>query len=126
MFGNALATSDVRTFTTGISACEAVGAPTGLSVIPANGACPNTAVTATFGEAMDASTINTDTFTVSNATGTVSYDALDLTATFSPFYCSCTEHNLHRHNLPQLQPGLRMSSGTDGQLTLRGPSQQQR
>jgi Bacterial Ig-like domain len=84
MFGNALATNDVWTFATGISACQAVGAPTVLSVIPANGACPNTAVTATFGEAMNASTINTNTFTVSNATGTVSYDALDLTATFSP------------------------------------------
>jgi len=33
---------------------------------------------------MNASTINTNTFTVSNATGTVSYDALDLTATFTP------------------------------------------
>ena len=84
MFGNALATNDVWTFTTGISACKAVGAPTVLSVIPANGACPDTAVTATFSEAMNASTINTNTFTVSNATGTVSYDALDLTATFSP------------------------------------------
>ena len=84
MFGNALAANDAWTFTTGISACKAVGAPTVLSVTPANGACPNTSVTATFGEAMNASTINTTTFTVSNATGTVSYDALDLTATFSP------------------------------------------
>ena len=84
MFANALATNDAWTFTTGISACKSVGAPTVLSVTPANGACPNTAVTATFSEAMDASTINTNTFTVSNATGTVSYDALDLTATFSP------------------------------------------
>jgi hypothetical protein len=124
MFGNALATNDVWTFATGISACQAVGAPTVLSVIPANGACPNTAVTATFGEAMNASTINTNTFTVSNATGTVSYDALDLTATFSPSLVFAL--NTTYTATITLQPGLRMSSGTDWQLTLRGPSQQQR
>ena len=103
MFGNALATNDVWTFTTGISGCKAVGAPTGLSVISANGACPNTAVTASFGEAMDASTINTNTFTVSNATGTVSYDALDLTATFSPFlFLHRTQPTPPQFAMPQL------------------------
>lgn len=42
-------------------------------------------ITATFSEAMQASTINTNTFTMDNGvTGTVSYDANSTTATFTP------------------------------------------
>jgi hypothetical protein len=45
----------------------------------------DTAITATFSEAMDASTIDTNTFTVDNGvTGNVSYDAISMTATFTP------------------------------------------
>ena len=86
MFGNALATNDVWTFTTGVATCTGLGAPTVVSVTPADGACPDTAVTATFNEAMNPATINATTFTLtgSGATGTVSYDAPDITATFTP------------------------------------------
>ena len=86
MFGNPLAANDVWTFTTGNTNCTGVGAPTVVSVSPADGACPNTAVTATFGEAMNPSTINATTFTITGGTvaGTVTYDAVDLTATFTP------------------------------------------
>jgi hypothetical protein len=62
-----------------------------LSVIntsPADGATgvsPATSVNATFSQDMDASTINTSTFTMDNwVTGTVSYDTSTRTATFTP------------------------------------------
>ena len=86
MFGNALASNNVWTFTTGVATCTGIGVPTVVSVTPADGACPDTAVTATFSEAMDSSTINATTFTLvgPGAAGTVSYDAPDVTATFSP------------------------------------------
>src|SRR4029077_14398158 len=35
MFGNALATNDVWTFTTGVATCTGLGAPTVVSVTPA-------------------------------------------------------------------------------------------
>ena len=45
----------------------------------------DSAITATFSEAMDAATINTNTFVVDNGvTGTVSYDVNSTTATFTP------------------------------------------
>ena len=65
--------------------------PTVSSTSPANGAtgvAVNTTITATFSEAMDASTITTSTFTVStgggNISGTVSYNSTTKTATFTP------------------------------------------
>jgi hypothetical protein len=86
MFGNALANNDVWTFTTGVATCTGIGAPTVISVTPADGACPDTAVTASFNEAMNPATIDATTFTLtgSGAAGTVSYDAPDITATFTP------------------------------------------
>jgi hypothetical protein len=86
MFGNALAIDDVWTFITGVANCTGIGAPTVVSVTPADGACPNAAVTATFSEAMNASTINATTFTLTGpgAAGTVTYDAPDITATLTP------------------------------------------
>jgi ice-binding like protein/Big-like domain-containing protein len=86
MFGNALVSNDVWTFITGVANCNGIGAPTVLSVTPADGACPNSAVTATFSEAMNASTINATTFTLTGAgaAGVVTYDAPDITATFTP------------------------------------------
>src|SRR3990172_6665378 len=63
--------------------------PSVISTSPANGVTgvgTNVVVTATFSEAMQSSTINTDTFTVrngsSNISGTVSYSGT--TATFTP------------------------------------------
>ena len=63
--------------------------PTVISTIPANGVAVvaiNTTITATFSEAMQSSSINTNTFTVSdssgNISGTVSYSGT--TATFTP------------------------------------------
>lgn len=88
-FGNVLASNFVWTFTTSTTACAS---PTVISVAPPNGTtgiCPNTLVTATFSEAMLASTINTTTFTVSapgptSVAGTVTYDAASDAATFTP------------------------------------------
>ena len=65
-----------------------VTAPTVTGTNPTNGDTNvpvSSAITATFSEAMDASTINTSTFTVSGGvTGTVSYNAGTKTATFTP------------------------------------------
>ena len=73
------------TFTT----TEDADPPTVSSTNPANGAASvaiNSTITATFSEAMQSSTINTNTFTVSdgsnNISGTVSYS--DTIATFTP------------------------------------------
>ena len=86
MFGNALASNFGWSFTTGITTCSGVGAPTVVSVTPGNGACPNTTVTAVFSEAMNPSTINASTFTLTGpgAAGTVTYDVPNLTATYTP------------------------------------------
>ncbi|MGZ4814376.1 MAG: ice-binding family protein [Terriglobales bacterium] len=85
-FGNALASDFVWSFTTGIIVCTGGGTPTVVSVTPADGACPNTTVTATFSEAMNPSTINGSTFTLAGpgSAGTVTYDVPNLTATFTP------------------------------------------
>jgi hypothetical protein len=88
-FGNPLASNFVWTFTTSTAAC---GAATVISVGPPNGTaeiCPNTLVTATFSEAMMASTINGTTFTLAApgpiaVGGTVTYDAATDAATFTP------------------------------------------
>jgi hypothetical protein len=80
----------VWTFTTG--AAKAVVSPEIVSTVPANAAINvplNQAVSATFTEAMDPSTITTDTFTLAGpggvaVVGTVSYDAVNFIATFTP------------------------------------------
>jgi hypothetical protein len=90
-FGNALASNFVWTFTTGSTTCLS-GPPTVISVTPpdlAAGICPNTVVVATFSEAMNPTTINGTTFTLtdpSNAAvaGAVTYDAPSHVATFTP------------------------------------------
>ena len=83
--GNALASDYTWSFTT----TSDTDPPIVISTIPVNGATGvaiNSIITATFSEAMQASTINTNTFTVSdgsgNISGTVSYSGT--TATFTP------------------------------------------
>ncbi len=86
--GVALTTSFTWTFTTG----TAPAAPTVTSTIPASGATGvvvTTAVSASFSEPMNASSITSSTFTVvaqggSSVAGTVSYNASTMTATFTP------------------------------------------
>jgi hypothetical protein len=88
--GNALAASFVWTFTTG--ATTDTVAPTVTSTNPiasASGVGIDAAVNATFDKAMDPSTINPTTFTVTGpgatvVVGKVSYDVLDKIATFTP------------------------------------------
>ena len=65
-------------------------APTVTATVPADGAtgiCPTNSATTTFSEAMDASTINATTFTVTDAgvavAGTVSYNATTRVARFA-------------------------------------------
>jgi ice-binding like protein/Big-like domain-containing protein len=91
-FGNALASDFVWTFTTGSTTCG-TGPPVVTSVTPPKGAagiCPDTGVFATFSEAMNPSTINTTTFTLTSGTppvnvaGAVTYDAPSHVATFTP------------------------------------------
>jgi hypothetical protein len=87
--GPALAANFVWSFTTSTTACAP---PTVISVAPANvatGICPNTLVTATFSEAMIASTINGTTFTLTGpgltaVAGVVSYVVSSDVATFTP------------------------------------------
>jgi Ice-binding-like/Bacterial Ig-like domain len=89
--GIALANDFVWTFTTGSTTCL-TGPPTVISVTPPNGAsgiCPDTVVVATFSEAMDPSTINTTTFTLTApgpvaVAGAVTYDVPSHVATFTP------------------------------------------
>ena len=81
--GAPLAANFVRTFTT-------AGPPTVVSTVPVNGATAvgvNTTISATFSEAMNATTINAGTFTVTGpgatpVAGTVTYAGV--TATFTP------------------------------------------
>jgi hypothetical protein len=88
--GTALANNDVWTFTTG--AAPAVVSPEIVSTVPANAAAAvplNQAVSATFTQAMNPLTITTATFTLAGpggiaVVGTVSYDAIDFIATFTP------------------------------------------
>ena len=87
MFGNALASNFVWTFATGANPCAP---PTVISVFPLNGVtgvCPNTVVSATFSRAMNPSTINATTFTLTGpggtaVTGVVTYAGS--TASFTP------------------------------------------
>jgi hypothetical protein len=89
VFGNALTSNFVWSFTTSTTSCAA---PTVISVAPlisASGICPNTLVTATFSAAMKASTINSSTFTLTgpgltSVAGAVSYVVSSDVATFTP------------------------------------------
>jgi len=88
-FGDTLGSNFVWSFTTSTTSCAA---PTVISVAPPNLAtaiCPNTLVTATFSEAMNSSTINGTTFTLTGpgltaVAGTVTYVASSDVATFTP------------------------------------------
>ncbi len=91
LYGNALAANFVWSFTTGSTPCLP-GAPTVTAVGPPNGAagiCPASIVVATFSEAMNPSTIDTTTFTLTGpgttpVIGLVTYDAGSYSATFTP------------------------------------------
>jgi hypothetical protein len=89
--GNALASNEVWSFTTGAAADGT--APTVSSTDPANGATGvliNREVAATFSEAMNPLTITAATFTLRDTTagvavtGAVTYDAISHIATFTP------------------------------------------
>jgi Ice-binding-like/Bacterial Ig-like domain len=88
--GDALASNYVWTFTTGAAA--AAIPPEIVSTIPANAAANvalNQAVSATFTDAMNPLTISTATFQLTGpggtaVAGTVSYDAINFIATFTP------------------------------------------
>jgi hypothetical protein len=87
--GTALASNYVWTFTTGTA--PALVSPEIVSTVPANAATNvplNQAVSATFTEAMNPLTITTGTFQLTGpggaVVGTVSYDAINFIATFTP------------------------------------------
>lgn len=88
--GNPLASAFSWTFTAG-SGPDAT-APTVTFTSPANGASvvpPNSAINATFSRAMDPSTLNAATFTLTrpgptSITGKIAYDATNMIATFTP------------------------------------------
>ena len=92
-YGIAMASNFVWSFTTGDTTCLP-GPPTVVSVTPPTGAagvCPNSVVTATFSEAMNAATIigPATTFTLTGpgttpVVGVVTYDASSYAATFTP------------------------------------------
>jgi hypothetical protein len=90
MFGTPLAGAFVWTFTTAAKLCLPPAPPT--SVIPPNGStgiCPSTVVGVTFPQAMDPTTINTTTFTLTGpgttpVTGTVTHDGSNKIFTFTP------------------------------------------
>ena len=90
LLGIGIADNYVWTFTT--AATSDTTKPTVISTIPGNestGVAFNTAVTATFSEAMDPTTITATTFTVTGpgttpVAGTVTYAAVGDTATFTP------------------------------------------
>lgn len=111
--GNALASNYVWVFTTG--AAVVVVAPEIVSTVPASAATDvplNQAVSATFTEAMNPLTITTATFQVTGPggtalAGTVSYDALDFIATFTP-------------TLPLLSSTNYTATVTDGVTNLAG------
>jgi Ice-binding-like/Bacterial Ig-like domain len=88
--GNALANNFVWTFMTGLT--TDTSAPTVTSTNPANlatGVGIDASVNATFSKAMDVSTLNPQTFTVTGpgatpVVGKVSYDVADMIVTFTP------------------------------------------
>ncbi|MBJ6725072.1 Ig-like domain-containing protein [Geomesophilobacter sediminis] len=88
LFGNAMATGRVWSFTTTTASDTPPPAPPAVvATFPADGATavvPGTFLTATFSSDLDPATINAATFTVGGVAGTVSYDATSRTATFAP------------------------------------------
>ena len=87
--GNAIASAYTWSFTTAAAVVTDVTPPTVLTIVPASGATSiavNSNVTATFSEAMNASTISASTFTLKQGTtaiaGSISYSGN--TATFNP------------------------------------------
>jgi len=83
--GNTLASAYVWSFTTGATTDSTL--PGVTSTNPADLAANvviNSAVHATFSEAMDPLSINTASFTVAGVTGLVTYDAASRIATFTP------------------------------------------
>jgi len=83
--GNALAVNKVWSFTTG--AAPDITAPTVILVNPADlatGVAINSAVHATFSEAMNPLTISTANFKVAGVIGLVTYNAITKIATFTP------------------------------------------
>jgi len=88
--GNPLLTNSAWSFTTGATADTT--RPTVSSTVPGNAATNvaiNQHISATFSEAMNASTISTANFTVAGpgvtpVTGTVAYDVINKIATFTP------------------------------------------
>ncbi|MGA2375592.1 MAG: Ig-like domain-containing protein [Candidatus Sulfotelmatobacter sp.] len=89
VFGDALANDFSWSFMTSTAACAAAIVTVVSPTADSTGICPDTLVTATFSEAMQSSTINTTTFTLTGpgstpVTGTVNYDAASNTATFTP------------------------------------------
>ena len=90
LFGNALSSNFIWHFSTAANGCNAP--PTVLSVSPRNGSvglCPNTIVTTVFSKAMDPSSIDVTTFTVtgrgsSPVAGQVTYNASSDAAIFTP------------------------------------------
>lgn len=89
--GNALGSRLLLTFTTGTTTCQP-GPPVVISTAPLDGAidvCPNTIAVATFSAAMNPSTINATTYTLTgpgaaSVTGQVTYDAPSRVAIFTP------------------------------------------
>ena len=86
--GNPMAVDFATNWTTADNATQLDRtAPTVVMVSPADlgtGVPINSAVNATFDEAMDPLSINTANFTVAGATGTVTFNALERIATFTP------------------------------------------
>jgi hypothetical protein len=89
-YGVPLASNFIWSFTTSATTCTPPTVASGSPLNLASGICPSTVVTATFSEAMLASTINTASFTLTAGTppvavtGTVTYAPSSDTATFTP------------------------------------------
>ena len=89
VFGNELASPVTWSFTTGLTACGGVGAPSVVSATPGNGSCPNTIAAAVFSEAMNPETIDSSTFTLTGpgttpVNGQITYDMTSNSAVFTP------------------------------------------
>ncbi len=90
LFGNALAAPMVWTFTTGPSSCLPPNPP--IAVAPSDGStgiCTSAVVEATFGQAMNPSTINATTFTLTGpgntpVAGQITHDSTNEIYTLSP------------------------------------------
>jgi hypothetical protein len=88
-YGNFLATKYSWTFATGANTCLPPTPPVSVTPAPgATGLCPLSVVSATFPQAMNPATLNTNTFTVAaggvKVAGTVTADATNKIFTFTP------------------------------------------